>query len=289
MPFHRHESIHKGLDLLLKIAHLTIQEVKRLLVSDFILDGILLVSLVGFLGGQFSDKLGQLLLDGGGASDVVLVVAEVDQEPGQVVIGSADLQADSLRDGLGHLVSVDADGVLARQPQVVREGARQLLHEGVDGADAEAAVVVHNLGHQALGVAFQIRSADAQFFYQTCPHRSRLKRRTVDDLAKGLHYFVLHLVGSGVGKGNGEDMLVIVHAHFIGEAQLQVFLDKGESLARACRGLIHLELRFAWHEYQLFSSFLGLIMGCEFTTGFFLNRLRKLSNERLYERPKPWV
>ena len=257
-----------------------------MLILDFILDIVVLIFLVGLFLGQFRDKLGQLLLNGSRALVVELVIAEVNQDSSQKVFFSTvcfvtDFQPDILRNGFSDLIGIDADGILAGQPKVVGEGTRQFLHKSVDGTHTETAVVVHDAGHQALGVAFQFSIADAQLLHQYRLHRIGLYHSAIDNLAQGVHDFALHLVGGGIGKGDGEDVLVVTHGILVHKTQFQIFLDECESLTRTSRGLVHLKMSVFLHNYQLFSSFLGLIMGCELSTVFFLNILRKLSNERL--------
>ena len=77
---------------------------------------------------------------------VVFVFAEFFQKPDKILVVFVDSQSEILDDGFGHLIVVDADGILVRQAQVVGETTRQFLHEGVDGANAKVAIVVHNAG-----------------------------------------------------------------------------------------------------------------------------------------------
>ena len=151
---------------LFKALHLTMQEVKGLLVLGIILDVVVLILLVGLLGHQLSDKVGKLALKGCRALAIELVVAEINEQIGKVISFFRDSQTQILGYCLCYLIRVDADRVLARQSQIVGETPRQLLHEGIDGAHAKTAIVVHNMRHQALRVAFQFRIANAQFLNQ---------------------------------------------------------------------------------------------------------------------------
>ena len=77
---------------------------------------------------------------------VVFVFAKFFQKLDKILVVFVDSQPDVLDDRFGHLIVVDADGILVRQTQVMGETTRQLLHKGVDGADAEIAIVVHDAG-----------------------------------------------------------------------------------------------------------------------------------------------
>ena len=149
---------------------------------------------------------------------VELVIAEVNEQIGKVIALFRDSQAQTLRDGLRYLVRVDADRVLARQTQVMGKASRQFLHKGVDGAHAKVAVVMHDLRHQALGVAFQRRIVDAQFFQQLGLHRLGVNLIAVDDIAQFLHDFGFHLVGCRIGEGDGQYVPEIGHRTLTGKA-----------------------------------------------------------------------
>ena len=281
--------VKQVLQSLLEVTYLIIKKFKRFLVLDRILYAVVLVFLIGFLRHQFLDEIGELGFDGGGALVVELVVAEVDQKSGQVIVFVADSQSQVLGDGLGHIVGVDADGILGRQPQVMGETSREFLHECVDGAHAKTAVIVDDTSHQALRVAFQFLVADAEFVNQDGFHRVRVDSLAIDDFAQCVDDFRLHLVGCGIGKSNGEDVPEIADRSLVFEAEFQVFLDEGEGLSCPRRGLVNLEVAVVFHN-QLFSGFRDLGMkGWLEGTVFFLNRSRNVVNERLYDRPRPWV
>ena len=189
-----------------KTTDFNVQKFKRLLVLDGVFDIVVLVFLVGLLGHQLGDEFGELAFDGRRALVVELVVAEVDEQACEEIVFVADSQAQILGYRVGHLFRVDADGVLVGQAQVVCKASRQLLHKGIDGAHAEAAVIVHDAGHQALGVAFQCLVADSQLFHQDSLHRFGVKFLAVNDFAKRIHDFSLHLIGRGIGEGDGQDV-----------------------------------------------------------------------------------
>ena len=115
--------LKQRLQSLFKTMDSTVQEFKRLLVLDWVFDIVVLVFLVGLFGHQFGDEIGKLHLDGCGAFVVELVVAEVHQKTGKVVILVGDSQTQVLRNRRRHLVRVDAYCILVGQTQVMGETA----------------------------------------------------------------------------------------------------------------------------------------------------------------------
>ena len=219
---------------------------------------------------------------------VELVVAKVDEQACKVVVLIGNFQTQVGSNRLRHLVSVDANSILAGQTQVVGKTTRQLLHKGIYGAHAETAIIVHDTGHQTLGVLLQLRIGDVKLFYQLGLHRLGVKLRAINDFLQGLHDFGFHLIGGGIGKRDGQDVPIIVHGAFANEAQLQVFLNKREGLPCPCRGLKNLEIVGFSHNNQLFSFFFGLSNGwLELTAFCFFSKSRRVLNERLNDKPKP--
>ena len=201
-----------------KTTDFTIQKFKRLLVLDRVLDIVILVLLIGLLGHQFGDEFRELTFDGRRALVVELVVAEVDEQAGEEIVLVADSQPQILGYRVGHFFRVDANGVLVWQAQVVGKTPRQFLHKCIDGAHAETTVIVHDAGHQALGIAFKRLVADFQLFHQDGLHRFEVKFLAVNDFAKRVHDFGLHLVGRGIGEGNGQDVPEIRDCALVFEA-----------------------------------------------------------------------
>ena len=64
ITFKRCELVQKILQVLLKMADFTIQEIKRLLVLCCVLDVVVFIFLVSLLCHQFRDEVGELALDG---------------------------------------------------------------------------------------------------------------------------------------------------------------------------------------------------------------------------------
>ena len=193
--------------------------------------GLKMICLV-FLVSLFRKKLYDELIDVFGDFEALLVVklclAEVLNNFGQVGIGASYLFSKAIGDGFGYILLVDTDIVLGRQMEVLGKGSSQPLHERVDGADAEAAVIVEDVLEEQLGVGFQGLPADVELFNQVGFHAlGRLARIAMDDVVELLHNLVLHLVGRLVGEGDGEDMAEIGRGVAVFQAQLEIFLDNG--------------------------------------------------------------
>ena len=209
--------------------------------------------MISLFGHQLGDKVSELVFESRRALAVELVIAEVDEQIGKVIALFRDSQAQTLRDGFRHLVRVNADRVLAGQPQIMGEAPRQFLHKGIDGTHAETAIVMHDLCHQALCITFQVGIGNAQFLYQLGFHRLGIDLLALNDFFKRRYDFGFHVVGRRVGEGNGEDVPKITHSAFVGQAQFQVLLDERKGLPRACRGLKDFEISGIIHGKVLFS------------------------------------
>ena len=107
---------------------------------------VIVFRLVGLFFQQFLGKNREFVFDGVLLFLVIFVFAEFFQKSDKILVVVVDSQSEILDDGFGHLIVIDADGILVRQAQVVGKTTRQLLHKGVDGADAEIAIVVHDAG-----------------------------------------------------------------------------------------------------------------------------------------------
>ena len=213
-----------------------------LLILFFGLELVLLVLLEGLFREEFDDEL----VDGGSDTVVFFLIeflsAEVFQHLGEVGLLRSDPFADSFGDGVGDFVFVDADVVLVGQVEVFGEGTREFLHKGVDGADAEAAVVVDDVVEQEEGVFFQLRSFELEVFEEVGFHALGWRGGVaVDDVVELADDFGFHLVGGQIGEGDGQDLAVIGRRFGTFEAEFQVLFDDGVGFSRPGGGLEHLE------------------------------------------------
>ena len=193
------------------------------------------------------------------------------------------MQSDVVGHGLRHLIVIDADSILSGQAEVMGEGARQPLHESVNCANAETAVIVDDTVKQPLGVAFQFGLAKAKILHQRSSHRVGGKRFVPDDFAKFRDDFGLHFVGCGIGESDGKNVPKIVGLRLVLQTKLKVFLDDGVGLPRSGGSLKHFEMCLLRH------GLIGSVMGFLLMSGpaevlmlfLSLNKLRKLSNDLL--------
>ena len=106
------------------------------------------------------------------------------------------------------------------------------MHESVDGADAEAAVVVDDLLEKQLSIGFQRCSVDAELLDQAGFHAFWLILQiAVDDVVEVLKDLGLHLVGRLVGEGDGENLVEVGGVGRAFQAQAEILLDDGVGLA----------------------------------------------------------
>ena len=163
------------------------------------------------------------------------VVHDILQYPLQHHVRSAQV-CDELIDGhLFHLVVVEADAQVVGQVEFASHVAQHALEEGVDGLHAEVVVVIQQIRQSYAGALTDNLSFKACLlcdasqvvvgFWQLFPDAVKL--------AEDTH---LHLLGSLVSEGDGEDVAIALRVLYY---QSDIFSGERKGLSAASTRLIH--------------------------------------------------